>query len=87
MIFGGTPIADATIGVGITDQPEGLAAICRPGCAAAIWEREAQPAFQNWINDLPTDQLPKTRMILRALQCPRYLPQSCRRLTFGCAWM
>lgn len=45
--------------------PDGLSAIHRPACAAAIWQRDPKPQFQHWINTLPVEQLPKARLILR----------------------
>lgn len=58
-------VKEAAIGVGVTDTPEGLSALHRPGCAATIWRRHPLPWFQSWIDALPPEQLPKTRMILR----------------------
>ena len=57
-------VENAAIGVGVTETPEGLSAIHRPGCAAAIWRRAPLPAFQHWIDALSPDALPSTRMIL-----------------------
>lgn len=36
-------VRDAAIGVGVADTPEGLSALHRPGCAAAIWRRQPLP--------------------------------------------
>ena len=58
-------VQDAAVGVGVTDRPEGLSAIHRPGCAAAIWRRQPLPDFQSWIDALEPKQLPKARVILR----------------------
>ncbi len=49
-----------------SSSPDGLAAIRRPGCAAAICERSPLRDFQSWINELAPDHLPRTRLILRA---------------------
>lgn len=57
-------VPDAAIGVGVTQTHEGLSAIHRPGCAAAIWKRAPLPAFQHWIDSLDPDELPRTRMIV-----------------------
>ena len=59
-------VKEAAIGVDVTDTPEGLSALHRPGCAATIWRRHPLPWFQSWIDALPPEQLPKTRMILRS---------------------
>lgn len=56
---------EATIGVGITEDPEGLSAIHQAGCAAAIWRRTPLPQFQSWIDELAPEQLPNKRLILR----------------------
>ncbi|MFQ6549637.1 DUF1826 domain-containing protein [Aestuariibius sp. 2305UL40-4] len=56
---------EAAIGVTVTDAPKGLSAICNPGCAAAIWRRQAMPGFQRWIDALDPGQLPDGRVILQ----------------------
>lgn len=58
-------VRDAAIGVGVADTPEGLSALHRPGCAAAIWRRQPLPGFQSWIDRLDPDVLPRARVILR----------------------
>lgn len=58
-------VHDAAIGAGVADTPEGLSAIHRPGCAAAIWRRQPLPGFQPWIDTLGPDVLPTARVILR----------------------
>ena len=57
-------VRDAAIGVGVADGPEGLAAIHRPGCAAAIWRRWPLPEFQSWIDGLDPAALPRARVIV-----------------------
>ena len=57
-------VQHAAIGVGVTDRAEGLSAIHRPGCAAAVWRRSL-PEVQPWLDGLAPDQLPKARVILR----------------------
>jgi hypothetical protein len=58
-------VEDAAIGVGVADTPEGLSAIHRQGCAAAIWRRHPLTSFQSWIDALEPEQLPQARVILR----------------------
>jgi hypothetical protein len=58
-------VTNAAIGVGVAETPEGLSALHRPGCAAAIWRRQPLPAFQAWIDGLDPAQLPRARVILR----------------------
>lgn len=58
-------VKDAAIGVGVADTPEGLSALHRPGCAAAIWRRQPLPVFQSWIDGLDPEVLPRARVILR----------------------
>ncbi len=58
-------VEDAAIGVDVADTAEGLSAIHRPGCAAAIWQRQPLPGFQSWIDALEPEQLPDARLILR----------------------
>lgn len=56
---------DAPLGVSLTDNAEGLSALHRPGCAAAIWQRRPLASFQNWIDGLDPAFLPRARLILR----------------------
>ena len=58
-------VEHAAVGVGVADTPDGLFAIHRPGCAAAIWRRQPLPGFQSWIDALASDALPRARVILR----------------------
>ena len=58
-------VRDDAIGVGVVAGPEGLSAIHRSGCAAAIWRRQPLPGFQAWIDALAPSQLPCARVILR----------------------
>ena len=57
-------VEDAAVGVGVADTREGLSAINRPGCAAAIWRRHTVPSFQSWIDGLDPKRLPTARVIL-----------------------
>jgi hypothetical protein len=59
-------VRDFANGVGVADTPEGLTALHRPGCAAAIWRRQPHAAFQAWIDALDPETLPRARVILRA---------------------
>ena len=58
-------VKEAAVGVGVADTPEGMSALHRPGCAAAIWRRQPLPGFQSWIDGLDGDVLPRARVILR----------------------
>jgi len=58
-------LQDAAIGVGITQSPENLDVLKKPGCAAAIWQRQPTPTFQTWIDELDPGVLPSARLILR----------------------
>ncbi len=57
--------ADALTGVQETDTPEGLSVIHRADCAATMWRRTPSQRFQTWIDALPPESLPRTRVILR----------------------
>jgi hypothetical protein len=57
-------LRDAAIGVAVADTAEGLSALHRPGCAAAIWRRQPLPTFQAWIDALDPALLPRARVIL-----------------------
>ena len=56
---------NATVGIGVADEPGALQTIHDPGCAAVVWRRQPLPDFQNWIDDLDPERLPKARLILR----------------------
>lgn len=65
MILAPEFLRDAAIGVWVADSPEGLRPFLKPGCAAALWNREVLPCFQTWIDDLEPECLPRGRLILR----------------------
>ncbi len=69
-------LRDAAIGVAVVGNPEGLSPFLKPGCAAALWQRYVLPGFQNWIDGLDPDCLPRGRLILR----PDAVPQAVARL-------
>lgn len=58
-------VRNAAVGVAIADRPEDLAAFLKPGCAAAIWRRQPEPRFQDWIDSLDPSRLPKGRLIVQ----------------------
>lgn len=55
----------AAVGVGVADRPEDLDVIHKAGVAATLWRRAPLPGFQDWIDGLPADVLPRARVILR----------------------
>lgn len=59
---------NAAIGVTMVDLPEALSGFFETGQAAAIWYRQPEQAFQDWIDRLPATQLPRGREILRPEQ-------------------
>ena len=58
-------LEDAALGVGVADRPEDLDVIHKPGVAAALWRRQPLPGFQDWIDSLSPEVLPRARVILR----------------------
>ncbi|MEO1201038.1 MAG: DUF1826 domain-containing protein, partial [Pseudomonadota bacterium] len=56
---------DAALGVRVATTPRGLSAIQHDGCAAAIWQRQPLDRFQRWIDEQQSEQLPRSRVILR----------------------
>lgn len=54
------------VGVSLTKTPKGLASIKEPACSAAIWNRAPLPRFQDWIDGLDPDDLPRARIMLRS---------------------
>ena len=77
MTFTREIVTDAAVGVGVAETPEGLSAIHRPGCAAAIWRRQPMPSFQAWIDGLEPDRLPRARMILRPETVREAVAETC----------
>ena len=63
MILDKAPALDDCMAFAST--PGSLTAIHQPNCAATVWQRKPLPRFQDWIDRLPPDQLPKARMVLR----------------------
>ncbi|MEO1343232.1 MAG: DUF1826 domain-containing protein [Pseudomonadota bacterium] len=57
-------VGNAAVGVGVSQSHEGLKAIHKPGCAAAIWQRSPTADFQHWIDNMDPEHLPKTRLIV-----------------------
>ncbi|MEM7547071.1 MAG: DUF1826 domain-containing protein [Pseudomonadota bacterium] len=70
-------VRDAAIGVFITDRPEELEAIHKPGCAAAIWRRQPLAVFRNWIEGLDPNALPTARLIIRPHAVPEAVSAIC----------
>ena len=58
-------VRHAAIGVGVGTTPKALSSISKPGCAAAIWERQPLESFQAWIDALKPEDLPRARIILK----------------------
>ncbi len=61
MSFVRKTIKQGAIGVGVADEPSGLNAFLRPGCAAAIWRRQVPSDVQSWLDDLHPAVLPRGR--------------------------
>ncbi|MFG5382647.1 DUF1826 domain-containing protein [Yoonia sp. R2-816] len=57
-------VRNEAIGVAVADKPEDLKTFLQPGCAAAIWRRQPEPAFQKWIDTLDPSLLPQGRIVL-----------------------
>lgn len=72
---------DAITGVELVDRPDGLSAIHRRGCAATIWRRQPIAQFQDWIDALAPDHLPKARTILPANDVHRAVTAICSAST------
>lgn len=71
-------IAKNTVtGVCPVDTPEGLLAIHHQGCAAAIWQRQALPELQSWIDALEPELLPRARVVLRPQNVREKVIQIC----------
>lgn len=65
----------ATVAIG--DSPASFSAIRHSDCAAAIWQRQFEPEFQNWINALVPATLPRARVILPPSSVRETVSQIC----------
>ena len=59
-------VENAAVGVAVCDELEEVAALEKPGVAAAIWRRQPPEDFQNWIDTLAVENLPSARTIVRS---------------------
>ena len=71
---------DVEHGIVNASVPDGLVAIRRSECAAAIWQRSPLPRFQAWIDGLAPGQLPRSRVILR----PDLVSSALEEITGAC---
>ncbi len=58
-------VENAAIGIGVLDGTKDFAVLHQPGVAATIWRRQLAPDFQSWIDNLPVENLPSARKIVR----------------------
>ena len=77
MSFARNSAETSASGVGIAPTLEALSAIHHPGCAAVLWQRQLSSELLTWLDQLPTDQLPKTRVILHPSRVEETLSQIC----------
>lgn len=61
----------------VVDRPDDLSVIRDTTCAAAIWQRDATPGFQTWLDALPPEQLPTVRAVLRPEAVRETMVQLC----------
>ncbi|MEP1768129.1 MAG: DUF1826 domain-containing protein [Sulfitobacter sp.] len=64
-------------GVAVTETPDGLRALKDAACAAAVWNRQPVPSFQNWIDHLSPDHLPSMRVTLHPDNIRAAMTQAC----------
>lgn len=62
----------------IVGRPEALHDIAKAGVAGVIWQRRMPEDFQDWINDLPPQNLPFVRAIARVQDIRKLLLEVCR---------
>lgn len=77
MTLARTLVRNAAIGVAVADKSEDLRTFLQPGCAAAIWRRQAMPSFQSWIDALDPSMLPLGRIVLRTDAVPSAVNALC----------
>ncbi len=59
-------IENAAIGIGVLEDIKDFNVLHQPGVAATIWRRQLPPEFQGWLDSLPVENLPSTRIIVRS---------------------
>jgi len=68
------PIGDVVARVG---RPEDMAQFLDPACPAAIWHRQAVPAFQGWLDALAPELLPNSRVVVHRSQVRPAVAEIC----------
>ncbi len=65
-------------GIAMADSPGGLRKIKCANCAAVVWRRAPMPSFQNWIDSLEEERLPRTRFVAPSnMVCDALLNVAC----------
>lgn len=70
-------VIDHAKGVVIAKEPKDLVNIRDSDCAAAVWLRQFQPQFRQWLNNLPVQNLPEGRLVLPQESVPDAVRQLC----------
>lgn len=58
-------------------DPRVLGTIAMPGVGAAIWQRDVAPTLLKWLEELPTDHLPRLRERLRPKDAAAAVKAAC----------
>ncbi len=58
-------------------DPRVLGTIAMPGVGAAIWQRDVAPRLLKWLEELPTDHLPRLRERLRPKDAAAAVKAAC----------
>ena len=67
-------VATGIIGVSTAEE---LSVLHRTDCPGVVWQRRTSPAFQNWLDGLDPEQLPRARVILRPEHVTDAVTQIC----------
>lgn len=78
MTFLSKILRNAAAGVGVAETPEELSVLKKPGCAAAIWRRQIPARVESWLSDMPPENLPSGRFILRPSAVSDSLRHMCK---------
>lgn len=65
------------VGVRVAETSEDLNLITKPGCAAAIWRRQAKSGFQSWIDSVSPAKLPVARQVIDTGTVRQAVGQAC----------
>lgn len=74
---GPAPIPRPATAMNSAADPRVLGTIAMPGVAVALWSHAPDPAFQQWLDALPPERLPRLRRTLRPQEAVAAIADAC----------